>query len=142
MKKVIITLTFLLISLLASAQTPVDKKITGENTFAVEYVDTLDGKPLSMAIEYDKKNEKKNGTRKLTLIDYDGVVFLCSLDAKNQQDAAIRIWTDITNYSEHEAKVIVDQIMVIVGHTQRIDLEETMTKLVMYVDSCSRRGKI
>lgn len=142
MKKAIITLAFLLISLLASAQTPVDMKTTGENTFAVEYVDTLDGKPLSMAIEYDKKNEKKNGTRKLTLIDYDGVVFLCSLDAKNQQDDAIRIWTDITKYSKNDAKVIVDQIMVIVGHTQRPNLEDTMTKLVMYLDSCSRRRKI
>lgn len=136
MKKAIITLAFLLISLLASAQTPVDKKITGEKTYAVEYVDTLDGKPLSMAIEYE------NGSRKLTLIDYDGVVFLCSLDAKNQQDGAIRIWTDITNYSKHDAKVIVDQIMVIVGHTQRPNLEDMMTKLVMYLDSCSRRGKI
>lgn len=136
MKKAIITLTFLLISLLASAQTPVDKKTTGEKTYAVEYVDTLDGKPLSMAIEYE------NGSRKLTLIDYDGVVFLCSLDAKNQQDDAIMIWSDITKYSKNDAKVIVDQIMVIVGHSQRPNLEETMTKLVMYLDSCSRRNNI
>lgn len=136
MKKAIITLAFLLISLLASAQTPVEKKNTGEKTFAVEYVDTLDGKPLSMAVEYE------NGSRKLTLIDYDGVVFLCSLDAKNQQDGAIRIWSDITKYSKNDAKVIVDQIMVIVGHINRPDLEETMSKLVMYLQSCTERGKI
>lgn len=138
MKKAIITLAFLLISLLASAQTVVDKKTTGENTFAVEFVDTLDGKPLSMAIEY----EKNGASRKLTLIDYDGVVFLCSLDAKNQQDGAIRIWTDITNYSKDDAKLIVVETMIIVGHIDRPDLEETMSKLVMYLQSCTRRGKI
>ena len=140
MKKVIITLTFLLISLLASAQTPVHKRTTGENTFTVEFVDTLDGKPLTMEIDYVK--ERKGFSRKLTLIDYDEVLFLTSLDARNRQDDATYIWSYITKYPEVDAKVIVDQLILIVGHTQRPNLEETMTKLVMYLDSCSRRNNI
>ena len=135
MKKAIITLAFLLISLLASAQTPVDTKDTGENSYAIEYADTIDGKPLSMVIEY----EKNSHLRKIIVIEYDGVLFLCSLDAKYQQDAGIRIWTSGTNYSKREAKVIVNNFSLIVGHTQRTDLEDTMTKLSLYVDSHPKR---